>query len=318
MAEELTVDSEKPSGKSVMQSRSFISRIMSVLGDIKFAHTVFALPFALLSTHLAFISIGGYRIDILVAILVCMVTARTAAMSFNRWLDRDLDSYNPRTSDRSIPTGRARPRDALLVVISCSLIFIAACWYLGPLPLILSVPTILFLLAYSASKRFTTLTHLWLGAALAISPTGAWIAVTGGWSWLPVVLSVAVVFWVAGFDVIYALQDIGFDREHRVFSIPAMKGEDYALWVARAMHVVSFTMLVVFGWWAGTGWPWWTALGLVAVLLAVEHALVRPGDYSRVGIAFFTMNGVISIVLYVSVLISSATGSLSFPGGEGL
>ncbi len=290
-------------------------RIGAVLGDIKIAHTVFALPFALLSAHLAFVVTGGYRLHTLIAILVCMVTARTAAMSFNRYFDRDIDSINPRTAHRSIPAGRARPTDALLVVIACSVVFIATCWYLGPLPLILSVPTLAFILIYSAGKRYTTWTHLWLGSALAIAPTGSWIAVTGAWSWLPVVLSVAVVFWVAGFDVIYALQDISFDREHRVFSIPALKGPATALWIARFMHLVSFCALAAFGWLAMIGWPYWTALGLVFVLLVVEHAIVSPDDYSRVGIAFFTMNGVISILLYLSVLVASLVGSLRIEEG---
>jgi len=292
-----------------------ISRVLAVLGDIKFAHTLFALPFALLAAHLAFVTTGGYRLGTLAAILVCMVSARTAAMSFNRYLDRDLDSVNPRTRDRSIPSGRARPADTLAVVAACALIFIAACWYLGPLPLALSVPTIAFLLVYSASKRFTTLTHVWLGSALAIAPTGAWIAVTGGWSWLPVVLSAAVVFWVAGFDVIYALQDVDFDRRHRVFSIPARFSEKAALWSARLMHLAAFIALAAFGWLAGIGWPYWTALALVAILLAVEHSIVRPGDPSRIGIAFFTINGVISILIYLSALAASLVGSLETGGG---
>ena len=287
---------------------STIARIGAVMGDIKIAHTVFALPFALLAAHLAFISEGGYRTGTLIAILICMFTARTAAMSFNRYLDRKLDSENPRTRNRSIPSGRARPFDALAVTIVCSLIFVGACWYLGPLPLILSVPTIAFLLAYSASKRFTVLTHLWLGSALAISPTGAWIAVTGHWSWLPVVLSVAVAFWVAGFDVIYALQDIDFDRENRIFSVPALVGEKGALWVARGMHFVSVIALVIFGWMAGLEWPYWTAIALVFILLTIEHGIARPGDNYRIGVAFFTMNGVISIVIYLSVLVSTFVG----------
>jgi 4-hydroxybenzoate polyprenyltransferase len=290
-------------------------RVAAVLGDIKIAHTMFALPFALLSAHLAFVWIGGYRWDTLVAILICMVTARTAAMSFNRYLDRDLDATNPRTRARSLPSGRARPVDALAVVIGCSVIFVAACWYLGPWPLGLSVPTLAFLLTYSISKRFTVMTHLWLGAALAIAPTGAWIAVTGGWSALPLLLSFAVACWVAGFDVIYALQDVDFDRVHRVLSAPATMGIPKALWSARTLHLLSFLALASFGVWAGIGWPYWLALSLVAALLVVEHSLVRADDFSRVGIAFFTVNGVISIVLYLSVLAATMAGALRLPGG---
>jgi len=284
-----------------------ISRVTAILGDIKIAHTVFALPFALASAHLAFVSTGGYRLDTLLAILVCMITARTAAMSFNRYLDRDIDTKNPRTSHRSIPSGRARPIDALIVVAVCSVIFIAACWYLGPLPLILSIPTLAFLLSYSASKRFTVLTHIWLGAALAISPVGAWIAVTGAWSWVPIPLAIAVTLWVAGFDVVYALQDIDFDMKNRIFSIPAKFGVTGALWSARIMHLLAIASLAIFGLLAKLSVVFWIALGVVFILLIIEHAIARPGDPERIGIAFFTFNGVISIVLYISVLFSVNT-----------
>jgi len=304
MAQDSTITSRKPG-----ISPSLASRIAAVMGDIKIAHTVFALPFALVTTHLAFLQNGGYRPGTLLAILVCMFTARTAAMSFNRYSDRDLDSRNPRTSQRSIPSGRARPGDALAVVSFCSIIFIASCWYLGPLPLILSVPTLVFILLYSPSKRFTVLTHLWLGIALAIAPTGAWIAVTGQWSWLPVVLSCGVAFWVAGFDVIYALQDIDIDRRSGIFSIPALFGETAALWTARTMHLLSIAAFFAFGWLATLAWPYWIALALVTILLAVEHAIARPGDNYRIGVSFFTMNGVISIVVYVSVLASTLVHS---------
>lgn len=296
-------------------NRSWITRISAVLGDIKIAHTVFALPFALLTAHLAFLKTGGYRLDTLLAILVCMFTARTAAMSFNRYLDRDIDTINPRTSGRSIPSGRAKPVDALMVVIICSIIFVAACWYLGTLPLILSIPTLVVLLAYSASKRFTSFTHLWLGLALAIAPTGAWIAVTGEWSWLPVILSAAVIFWVAAFDIIYSLQDIEFDRENRIFSIPAGMGEIKAMWVARGMHLLSWVAMLIFGLVAGIGWPYLVAVLMVGILLVVEHTIAKPGDFRKIGIAFFTMNGIISIVLYLSVLGASLAGTINLPEG---
>jgi len=291
-------------------------RIGAVLSDIKIAHTVFALPFALASAHLAFLATGGYRINTLVAILVCMVTARTAAMSFNRYLDRDLDSLNPRTVHRSIPSGRARPVDALAVVITCSILFIAACWYLGPWLLILSIPTLAFILAYSIIKRYSVLTHVWLGAALAIAPMGAWIAITNGWSWLPATLSFAVVCWVAGFDVIYALQDVEFDKAHKVFSIPARFGIAPAIWTSRGLHVMSFLALAAFGSLARIGWPYWAVLGLIFVVLVTEHLLVRQDDLSRVGVAFFTMNGIISILLYIGVL--AATLPVAHISGSGV
>jgi 4-hydroxybenzoate polyprenyltransferase len=281
------------------------SGIAAILGDIKFAHTVFALPFALASAHLAFLRTGGYRLDKLLLILLCMVTARTAAMSFNRYVDRDLDSENPRTTGRSIPSGRARPSDALLVIVVCSVVFLAACYFLGTWPLALSIPALAFLFAYSLIKRFTVLTHLWLGASLAIAPTGAWVAITGSWSLIPVVLSIAVVFWVAGFDVLYALQDIEFDRSHRVFSVPRSLGIKGSLWIARGLHIASFAVLILFGWITGIGWPYWVVLAIVGTVLGVEHLMVRADDLSRVGVAFFTMNGIVSILIYAGVLIST-------------
>jgi 4-hydroxybenzoate polyprenyltransferase len=281
-------------------------RLSAVLSDIQFTHTVFALPFALASAHLAFLSIGGYKLNTLIAILVCMVTARTMAMSFNRYLDRNLDSENPRTKNRSIPSGRARPIDALLVTIVCAVVFIATCSYLGPWPLGLSLPTIAFLLGYSQAKNFTVLTHLWLGWALAIAPVGAWIAITGGWSLLPIVLSFAVATWVAGFDVIYSLQDIEFDKAHGVYSIPARFGVVRALWIARGCHVFSIAMLYTFGIAEHLSWAFTAILAIVVIVLFIEHVMVKPNDLSRVGIAFFTMNGIISILIYIGVLISTS------------
>ena len=287
-------------------SPSGLDRIGAVLGDIQIAHTVFALPFALASAHLAFQLVGGYKLSTLLAILVCMVTARTGAMSFNRFLDRKLDSENPRTGNRSIPSGRAKPLDALAVVIVCSMIFIAACWFLGPLPLILSIPTLAFLLGYSWSKRYTVLTHLWLGSALAIAPAGAWIAIMGILTWPPVILSLAVAGWVAGFDVIYSLQDIEFDKANRVFSVPARFGTVAALWIAKFLHLASFAFLLIFGTVMQLGWPYFAALAIAGIVLIIEHMMVRPNDFSRVGIAFFTMNGIISILIYIGVLLSTA------------
>lgn len=299
----------------VSRGGSLTNRIAALLADIKIAHTVFALPFALLSAHIAFISTGGYRWQTLMAILICMVTARTAAMSFNRYLDRNIDAVNPRTSGRSIPKGRVRPSDAVLIVIFCSVIFIAACAYLGSWPLGLSVPTLAFLLGYSFTKRFTVLTHLWLGVALAISPMGAWLAITGNWNWLPVILSLAVAFWVTGFDIIYSLQDLEFDRKNCVFSIPMKFGPSRGLLITRILHVLSWMCMVYFGYAASIGWPWFAATAMVGIILVIEHSMVRPDDLSRVGFAFFTMNGIISILLYVSTLASSVLGTLNVHGG---
>ena len=288
-----------------------LRRISAILADIQLPHSVFALPFALTSAHIAFISIGGYRWDKLLAILVCMVTARTAAMTFNRYLDRDIDSINPRTMKRAIPSKRALASDALWVVGICSLIFILACWYLGPLPFGLSLPTLAFLLGYSASKRFTAFTHGWLGAALGIAPAGAWIAVTGELVFSPIVLSLAVLLWVAGFDIIYSLQDIEFDKAYRIFSAPVSAGPKGALYLARAMHLASLVVFWWFGKLAGLGWFYWIVLLVISVLLVIEHSLVKLDDLSKVGIAFFTMNGIISVLFYLGVLITTYFQPLS-------
>jgi 4-hydroxybenzoate polyprenyltransferase len=297
--------------------RNSMGRIFAVLGDIKIAHTIFALPFALASAHLAFLSVGGYKLGTMLAILVCMVMARTAAMGFNRFLDRDIDTLNPRTNKRSIPSGRARPWDALLVVIFCSIIFIAACWYLGPWPLWLSIPTLAIILGYSHAKRFTVLTHFWLGLSLAIAPTGAWIAVTGGWSFIPVILSVAVVCWAAGFDILYSLQDIEFDTKHKVFSIPSRIGASKSMWIARGLHLISFLALAGFGMVTHMMWPYQIVLLVVGIVLVVEHSMVKPNDFSKVGIAFFTMNGIVSILIYLGVLGSTIAGIFHYGSEAG-
>ena len=269
--------------------------------DIKISHTVFALPFALLSTFLA---AGGMpRAGVLLLILVCMVTARTVAMAANRLLDAALDARNPRTAGRAIPSGRLSQTFYAGVLAACAVAFLtatAAFWfaYHNPWPVALAIPVLAFLSAYPLLKRFTRLCHYYLGAALALAPVCAWLAVRGTLAPPPLWMAAAVVCWTAGFDVIYACQDYASDVECGVFSVPAKIGIGPALWVSRLTHVVCVGMLIALG--RSTpalGALYWVGVAAAVALLVVEHSLVRPSDLSKVGVAFFAVNGVISVLL---------------------
>ena len=272
-----------------------------ILGDIKLAHTIFALPYALISAHLAFD--GNYEIKTLLLILGCMFFARCGAMSFNRYVDARIDSANPRTQDRSIPSGLVKQNQMLAFVIISSILFVACSFFLNLLCFILSFPALFIILFYSYSKHFTIGTHTWLGLALGIAPVGAWIAVRGAFDLGPIILSGAVILWVAGFDVIYALQDIDFDKSEGIKSIPAKYGPAGALAIARLMHTGTLMLLAAFGIYFNLGVAYWVGCGITALLLIVEHGLVKPADFSKVGYAFFTVNGIVSILLLICVLI---------------
>jgi 4-hydroxybenzoate polyprenyltransferase len=284
------------------------NRIATFLESIKFSHTIFALPFALLSGALASVREGGIRGLDVVGVILCMVFARTAAMGFNRWADRHLDARNPRTAIRAIPAGALSARFVAFVVVLSSVGFVLSTllfWWghANPWPIRLSVPVLLFLLGYSYAKRFTSLAHVWLGVALALSPVAAWIAVRGNVEISPVLLAAAVALWVTGFDIIYACQDIAVDRSLGLRSIPAWLGMDGAMWVARGCHLLMVGLLVAFA----RSTPELSdffAWGLVAVagLLAYEHWLVRGRDLSRVNLAFLNVNGVISVGLFLLTL----------------
>jgi 4-hydroxybenzoate polyprenyltransferase len=269
--------------------------------DIKISHTVFALPFALLSTFLA--ARGMPKAGVLALILVCMVTARTVAMASNRLLDAALDARNPRTAGRAIPSGRLSKEFYIATLAACGFAFLSATalfWfaYHNPWPIVLALPVLLFLSAYPLLKRFTRLCHYYLGAALALAPACAWLAVRGSLAAPPLWMFGAVLLWTAAFDVIYACQDYASDVACGVFSVPSKIGIGPALWVARLTHVLCVGMLIGLG--RSTpllGALYWTGVGIVFLLLIVEHSLVRPDDLSKVGLAFFAVNGVISIVL---------------------
>jgi len=277
-----------------------LPRVRQLLELIRFSHTVFALPFALLSAVLAWRDVP-FRWRDLTGILLCMVFARSAAMAFNRIADRKLDARNPRTAGRHLPRGLLSVSAVASFTVICSAGFVASTLLFLPnrWPLILSGPVLVFLLGYSYSKRFTSLCHYWLAAALMLAPIAAWIAVTGSVSLTPALLALAVFFWVGGFDMIYACQDYQFDRAARLHSVPARFGIPTALRLAGLSHLGTVACLVALWSTAHLGVIFLVGVAIVAVLLAYEHWLVRPEDLDRVNIAFFHVNAVISIGLFL-------------------
>jgi 4-hydroxybenzoate polyprenyltransferase len=287
-------------------------RLRSLLELIRFSHTVFALPFALSSAALAWQEEPFHPLD-LAGILACMVLARSAAMAFNRLADRHHDADNPRTAGRHLPAGKLSVGVVWAFTLVCVIGFVASTlifihtsdnWW----PLYLSGPVLLFICAYSYTKRFTSLAHFWLGASLFLAPVSAWIALRGLEALTtPVVLGLAVLFWVAGFDILYACQDVDFDRKARLRSVPAALGVPGALRVALACHLIMVGLLLALFWVSPhLGLIYLTGVILVALLIACEHWLVRPDDLSRVNQAFFQVNGIISIGLFLVVLLQLA------------
>lgn len=279
---------------------SLWQRVASYGRMIRFEHSVFALPFALASFAIA--SEGRLPWRVLLWIVVAMVGARSAAMGFNRLADHRLDALNPRTAGRELPRGvLSRAQVWAFVVLSAAALVLAAAM-LNPLCLALSPVALLIVFGYSYTKRFTPLSHVALGLGLAVAPVGAWLAVRGEFALAPVALALAVVCWVAGFDVIYACQDVDFDRAQGLHSLPARLGIARALTVARGLHLLAVLLLLSLWWLASLHPVYLLGVAAVAVLFVYEHSLVRPGDLSRVNAAFFTVNGWISVgYLAVSV-----------------
>lgn len=281
---------------------------MSVIGSIavfgrmiKFSHSVFALPFALAGAALAARS-HGIEWHQVAWIVVAMVSARSAAMGFNRLADRKMDARNPRTRDRALPRGRITPRAVALIVAAWCLLFVFAAYQLNPLCLKLSPIALLVILSYSYFKRFTWATHLVLGLALGIAPMGAWVAVTGTFDTAPLWLTAAVLTWVAGFDIIYACQDYTFDVSHGVHSIPRRLGLRSALVTARLLHVAAVAALLAVYHVFDLHVLYLCGTALVAGILVYEHRLVKADDLSKIDIAFFNTNGLVSIVYFVFTL----------------
>ncbi len=272
-------------------------RIATALDNIKFAHTVFALPFCLLAFGAA--SYPGPTPRLLGLVVLAMVCARTAAMSYNRYADAAIDAANPRTRGRPVPSGRMTRRETLAWTVVSALAFVAVAGLINAWALALAPVALLVILGYSHSKRFTWLSHVWLGLALSIAPMGGWIAAGGmPWDLPPLLIAAAVVCWVAGFDVIYATQDHAFDRAHGLHSAVVRFGVGRALLLARLLHLGAVAALVATGL-AGErlGLVYYVGVALAALCLLWEHSLVRPDDLSRVDVAFFTMNGIVSLVL---------------------
>lgn len=273
------------------------SVLRNYLQLIRFSHTIFALPFALLGAVLAWSRPDTiFRWQDLLGILICMAAARSAAMAFNRLVDRQIDALNPRTASRHLPAGLLSVGGVTMFTVVSSVVFVAATLIFLPktLPLTLSVPVLLFLLGYSLAKRFTSLCHYWLSAALMLSPVAAWIAVRDEFSLIPASLGAVIFFWVGGFDILYACQDADFDRSVRLHSIPARFGIATALRIALGSHLLTIAMLL--GVWqiAGLGWIFLAGVAVIALLLLYEHSLVSASDLTRVNIAFFQVNAVVS------------------------
>ena len=294
-----------------------MTTVKKYLSLVKFSHTIFAMPFAFIGFFLAIPvanissngeagTMQGILNPILLQkgllVLVCMVTARNAAMAFNRYLDRHFDALNPRTAIREIPAGILSAESALRFVIGNSIVFVLATWFINPLCFYLSFVALFVVLFYSFTKRFTALCHLVLGVGLSLAPIGAYLAVTGSFALLPLLFSFAVIFWVSGFDIIYALQDVDFDQSHQLNSIPAALGKKNALMVSRLLHVASAFCVSFAGVYGGFHMVYFAGLGFFVGMLIYQQSLVKPNDLSKVNLAFMTSNGIASVVFAIFVI----------------
>lgn len=296
-----------------------MAAVKNYLSLVKFSHTVFALPFAMIGLVLGFKNstvmpagwlqeqlsdrIHPYLISFIL-VLICMVTARSAAMAFNRYLDRQFDAKNPRTAIREIPSGIISPDSALRFVIANCLLFVLATWCINPICFYLSPVALFVILFYSYTKRFTMLCHLVLGLGLSLAPIGAYLAVTGEFAILPILFSVAVIFWVSGFDIIYAMQDVAFDQSQKLYSIPSVLGKKNALTVSKLLHLISASCILAAGWYGSFHWLYWIGFLVFAGMLVYQHSLVKPDDLSKVNIAFMTANGIASVVFGALVIVA--------------
>ncbi len=305
-----------------------MSSIKKYLSLVKFSHTIFAMPFAIIGFFLGIksptglytgqsnlnMTLGwGYDITNFVIwqkivlkfplVILCMITARSAAMAFNRYLDSHFDAKNPRTAIREIPAGIISKESALRFVIINCIVFTIATLFINKICFFLSPVALFVILFYSYTKRFTPLCHLILGVGLSLAPIGAYLAVTGAFAFLPILFSFAVIFWVSGFDIIYALQDVEFDQSQKLFSMPAWLGKAKALKVSELLHVLSAGCVVFAGLYGHFGWWYWTGIAVFIGMLIYQHSIVKPNDLSKVNIAFMTANGIASVIFSVFVLL---------------
>jgi 4-hydroxybenzoate polyprenyltransferase len=281
-----------------------VKKLISWLSLVKFSHTVFALPFALIGFSLA-VSGDSYQFSIRLFLLVilCMIFARNAAMGFNRFADKKYDALNPRTALREIPLGKINSKAAKVFIIINILLFITTTYFINPLTLILSPVALIIILGYSLTKRFTVLCHFILGLGLSLAPIGAYISVTGQFRFLPIIYSFIVLTWVSGFDIIYSLQDDEFDRANSLYSIPSKTGKRIALKISIAVHFLTFSLVIAAGYLGSTGYLYWLGAAFFCSLLVYQHLIVRHDDISRVNLAFATTNGIASIVFSVFVIL---------------
>ena len=274
------------------------------LSLIKFSHTIFALPFAIIGFVLGMADQEGvFNIQKFLLMLACMVFARSAAMAFNRYIDRAFDEKNPRTKSREIPAGIISPNKALFYVIINSLLFILATYFINTICFYLSPVALLVVLGYSYTKRFTALCHFVLGLGLALAPIGAYLSVTATFSMLPIWYSLAVITWVSGFDIIYAMQDVEIDSELQLNSIPNALGKVHALQLSSLLHVLSFLFVLIPIFFFPFGIYYWIGLGIFAAMLIYQHSIVKPSDLSKVNIAFMTTNGIASVAFALFFLL---------------
>ena len=277
-----------------------MTAVRHLLDAIKFEHTVFALPFAYVAMVLAADGWPGWRT--LLWVTLAMAGARTLAMAVNRLADRFIDAANPRTARRHLPAGLLSPAQVGGAAAAAGALLLLSAYMLNPLCLALAPLAVLFLVGYSYTKRFTWLSHWILGFTDGIAAAGGWIAVRGAFAPPVYVLWFALTVWIAGFDLIYACQDVEFDRGHRLHSVPARFGIRAALATARVCHVLTIAAFALLGWMMGLGWLYWLGVAVVAGLLVYEHSLVSPGDLSRLDVAFFNVNGYIAVILFLSVI----------------
>ncbi|MEO6730163.1 MAG: UbiA-like polyprenyltransferase [Ferruginibacter sp.] len=299
-----------------------MSSIKKYLSLVKFSHTIFAMPFALIGFFLATTQLTGTMnlnvamgwsdkifmterelVTRFILVILCMIFARSAAMGFNRYLDRTFDAKNPRTAIREIPAGIISKESALRFVIINCLLFTVATFFINRICFYLSPIALFVVLFYSYTKRFTALCHLVLGVGLSLAPIGAYLAVTGRFDVLPVLFSFTVLFWVSGFDIIYALQDEAFDKSQNLHSIPAALGKLKALRVSEILHLLSAACVVAAGIYGHFGWLYWIGIAVFIGMLIYQHSIVKPGDLTKVNIAFMTANGIASVVFAIFVLL---------------
>jgi 4-hydroxybenzoate polyprenyltransferase len=296
----------------VIMKYRWLAKLTALLEMIKFSHTVFAFPFALMVVVLAALETGrAPSIGQVFWICVAMVGARTGAMGLNRIIDAKIDSENPRTAQRHLPAGEVQKFEAWLMVIGSFGLMLFAAWRLNPLCLMLAPVAIFFLALYSFCKRFTAMSHIVLGLCLAAAPIGAWIALRGDIAWPVLALGLAVLFWVAGFDIFYALQDLDFDRSKGLYSMPARFGIARSLWIVRLFHILMVLLLLSLVFVQGLGLIYLFGVFVVGALLVYEHQLVKPEDLSQLDAAFFNMNGYISVTIFLFTLVDALTWPVS-------